>query len=47
MRTPATRVAMIRELFETATARQKAAFEIRDQPWGFSLPVALVVGVKQ
>ncbi len=46
MRTPATRVAMIRELFETATPRQKAAFELQDEPWGFSLPVAMVVGVK-
>ena len=46
MRTPATRVAMIRELFETASTKQKAAFEIVDKPWGFSLPVAMIVGVK-
>jgi SAM-dependent methyltransferase len=47
MRTPPSRVAMIRELFETATSRQRAAFEIQDEPWGFSLPVGLITGVKR
>jgi SAM-dependent methyltransferase len=46
MRTPPTRVAMIRELFATATAKQRAALEIRDEPWGFSLPVGMIVGTK-
>lgn len=47
MRTPASRVAMIRELFDSATPKQRAAFEIRDDPWGFSLPVGLISGVKR
>jgi hypothetical protein len=46
MRTPPTRVAMIRELFATATPKQRAALEIQDEPWGFSLPVGMIVGVK-
>jgi SAM-dependent methyltransferase len=46
MRTPPSRVAMIRELFATATERQRAALEIRDEPWGFSLPVGMIVGTK-
>jgi SAM-dependent methyltransferase len=46
MRTPPSRVAIIRELFETATDRQRTALEIRDEPWGFSLPVGTIVGTK-
>jgi SAM-dependent methyltransferase len=46
MRTPPSRVEIIRELFATSTDRQRAAFEIREDPWGFSLPVGLIVGTK-
>ena len=42
--TPASRVAMIRELFAGASAARRAAFEIRDEPWAFTMPVALVRG---
>ncbi len=46
MRTPATKVAMIRELFAGATPSQRAAFEIRDEPWGFTLHAALMRATK-
>ncbi|MEX2080902.1 MAG: methyltransferase domain-containing protein [Dehalococcoidia bacterium] len=38
MRTAPGRVAAIRELFATATAAQRAYFELRDEPWGWTLP---------
>lgn len=41
-RTPAAKVAMIRELFAAAAPARRAALDIRDEPWGFSVPVALV-----
>jgi ubiquinone/menaquinone biosynthesis C-methylase UbiE len=47
MQTPASRVAIIRELFREATASQRAAFELREEPWGFSQPVALIRGTKK
>ena len=43
-RTPPARVAVIRELFAAATPAQQAAFEIRQDPWGFSQPVVIVAG---
>lgn len=47
MSTPPSKQAIIRELFREATPAQVAAFEIRnDEPWGFSLPEAIVEGVK-
>ncbi len=47
MQTPASKVAMIRELFAEASPAQKAAFDLRtEEPWGLSLPMALIVGVK-
>jgi ubiquinone/menaquinone biosynthesis C-methylase UbiE len=46
MRTPATRVAMIRELFATATAAQRAAFDLRDAPWGWTIESVLLEAVK-
>ncbi len=47
MRTPATKVAMIRELFGGATPAQRAAFDVRDEPWGFTLPAALIRATKR
>lgn len=44
MRTPETRVALLRELFREANAAQREAFAIRDEPWGFTIGVALLVG---
>ena len=47
MQTPQSKVAMIRELFAEASPAQKAAFDLRtEEPWGLSLPMALIVGVK-
>jgi SAM-dependent methyltransferase len=45
MQTPPSRVAMLRELFATASAARRAGFEIRDTPWGLSIPVALIAAV--
>lgn len=41
MRTPAPYVAAIRELFASATPAQRAYFEIRDTPWGWTVPNAI------
>jgi ubiquinone/menaquinone biosynthesis C-methylase UbiE len=46
MRTPASKVAMIRELFETATPAQRAAFDIRDEPWGWTIESILLEAVR-
>ena len=42
MHTAPARVAMIRELFSGATPAQRAAFELRDDPWGLHIPFVLV-----
>ena len=46
MRTPPSKVAMLRELFRDATPAARAAFEIQDDPWMFSIPSALFRAVK-
>lgn len=38
MQTPAQKVAMIRTLFAEATLAQSRAFDLRDEPWGLSMP---------
>ena len=42
MRTPPTKVAMLRELFVGATPAVRAAFEIREDPWGFTIPIGVM-----
>lgn len=42
--TSPSRVAMLKGLFASASPARRAAFEIRDEPWGFSIPVALLQG---
>lgn len=46
MQTPATKVAMLRHLFAEANTAQRAAFELRDEPWGLSIPFALFTACK-
>jgi SAM-dependent methyltransferase len=46
MKTPPEKVAIIRQLFSEANTAQRAGFEIREDPWGFSQAVALVGGTK-
>ena len=47
MRTPAEKVATLRQLFAEATPAQRDAFELRDEaPWGLSVPIALIRAVK-
>jgi ubiquinone/menaquinone biosynthesis C-methylase UbiE len=45
MRTPAPRVAALRELFTTASEAARQTFAIQDGPqWGWTIPVALISG---
>ncbi|MBA4181859.1 MAG: SAM-dependent methyltransferase [Anaerolinea sp.] len=46
MRTPPTKVSMLRELFRDAPAPVRAAFEIQDDPWMFSIPSVLARAAK-
>jgi SAM-dependent methyltransferase len=46
MRTPEPKVAILRTLFREATPSQRAAFDLRDEPWGLSIPVAVIRGRK-
>ncbi len=46
MQTPPTKVSMLRELLAEASPRVTAAFEVRDEPWGFSIPFALFEAAK-
>lgn len=41
-RTPAHRVAVIRELLDSAPPALRSAFEIRQDPWGFAQPIAVI-----
>jgi SAM-dependent methyltransferase len=47
MRTPASKTAVIRELFSTGTPAQRAMFEIQESPWGFTLPAVLFRATKR
>jgi SAM-dependent methyltransferase len=42
MQTPPDKVAMLRTLFREATPAVRDKFDIRDEPWGFSVPIALM-----
>lgn len=42
MSTPPAKVAMLRTLFAEAPAEVRAAFEIRDEPWGYTIPITLM-----
>ena len=46
MRTPPASVAMLRELFAQATPAQRAAFDIRDEPWGLCIPFVLLTATR-
>lgn len=46
MQTPAQNVAMIRSLFQQATATQRRAFDLREDPWGMSMPFGLFEAFK-
>lgn len=47
MRTPEDRVAMLRTLLRDAAPGIRAAFEVRDEPWGWTVPVALFRGLRR
>ncbi len=42
--TSLSRVSMLKEILAAASPARRTAFEIRAEPWGFSIPVALVSG---
>jgi ubiquinone/menaquinone biosynthesis C-methylase UbiE len=46
MQTPDSKAAMIRELFAEANPAQRAAFELRDEPWGMTQPFFLMRGLR-
>ncbi|MBI2764487.1 MAG: methyltransferase domain-containing protein [Chloroflexi bacterium] len=46
MQTPETHVAMLRTLFAQANSAQRRAFDLREQPWGLTLPVVLIAGLR-
>jgi hypothetical protein len=37
---------MLRTLFADATPAARATFDIRDEPWGFTIPIALMRATK-
>ena len=39
---PPEKIAIVRRLMAEANSRIEAAFEIRDEPWGFSIPIAVM-----
>lgn len=39
---PSEKVAILRQLMAEATSAVAAAFELRDDPWGFSIPIAVM-----
>ncbi len=47
MHTPEANVAVIRKLFAEATPAQRRYFEIREEPWGWTVPYAIVRGVRR
>jgi len=46
-RTPASKVAILRELFSEANAATRHSFTVADEPWGFSIPILLMKGTKR
>ena len=46
MQTPATKVAMLKELLAEANSSVRAAFEVRDEPWGFTIPIGVMRACK-
>lgn len=46
MKTPSQKVAMLRTLFSEATPAQRRAFDLRDEPWGLSMPFGFFLAHK-
>ena len=44
--TPPWRATFLKQLFVEATDHQRAAFEVEDDPWAFSIPVTLIEATK-
>lgn len=44
--TGATKVALLRDLFNEATAATRHAYSVVDEPWGFTIPILLMKGAK-
>jgi hypothetical protein len=42
MQTPLDKVAMLRRLFAEAPSSARTTFDIRHEPWGFTIPIALM-----
>jgi hypothetical protein len=37
---------MLKELLRQASAATRAAFEVRDEPWGFTIPIGVMRATK-
>jgi hypothetical protein len=46
MQTPPEKVAMLRQLLREANPSTRAAFEVRDDPWGFTIPIGVIRATK-
>ena len=46
MQTPPEKVAMLKMLFAEANPAIRAAFEVRTDPWGFTIPIGVMRAVK-
>ena len=42
MQTPPSKVAMLKELVRDANPGLRAAFELRDDPWGLTIPIGVM-----
>lgn len=47
MQTPPEKVAMLRQLLREANPGTRAAFEVRDDPWGFTIPIGVMRATKR
>jgi SAM-dependent methyltransferase len=45
--TPATNVAMLRQLFTEATPATRHSFSVTDEPWGYAIPILLMKGTRR
>ena len=46
MQTPAEKVAMLRQLLREANPAVRAAFEVQDEPWAFTIPIGVMRACK-
>jgi hypothetical protein len=45
-KTPEPKITVLRTLFKEASKATRHAFSITDEPWGFSIPILLMMGTR-